>query len=1032
MTTHSHPTEISHEQPPLPNQHFASWLRSQTTLFISQIVAVMGLVLFIAEEVYYVSHAREQGKIFDPLTIKLIVDYAHIVFMAVFIMVLIKVLDDNERGSYRVKLVYARVFKEPKQDEEDIDKLLETSKDQLRRFKRRFLWFWIGMLCLYIAFASQHTYEASLAPKKESAGKEVSLSFNVKSHEEEKFEGELSLSITDEARGTIDKMRAETDKARAAANEGHAEEKKPEQALHKGALEEVPPEGAQEKAPPKEELKKEEEIKNAPTKEELEKAPHKEELKKAPTKEELEKIRIKEEKEELERVHTKLIFACLSFFFNNFTLLFVFLCFLVLYIRPSEKNKEWKYWVGSVSVVAALTILCLWFLVLRWGEFTTKSAENYVSVFDALSGVINAVVLALLIARLDSRMVGLPAWLISILYSYAAVQPLFLVFEIGDSELLKTISTIVLVFVFIFKIYFFLIIFYALQTGKLLNYLTCFPILRERAGGHRAPDAERASFSARVSKSVHLGVAKVYEGARRGNTRASRRQRKAPRGRMHELEKSVKLHPRGMRARLGRIVSEGLRRYSLRVSEVIGWAAILYFFGSLISFQLLPEKTPWGGGLWGDALFIVSKILKPPPLVAFIIVVAQLVFVALMIVALHLISEDNASDRETVDKVTKTVRSIFDEPSNHEDSIKRGEAQMKKFKQYFLYFWYAIFALYAVFLLDPDIVYGSPLEGPFGHMLELMFFPSLEFGLASANLVCAFWCFAALYSPAFANPLGVRLKNPEMMRKHVESRHKRFEAKRKLLINYSTFCILLLITIYLLMLGYLGGPKLSERGLRDYSTVFDGVTGLLSAVVLALLIARMDSKLFSLPLRLIWMLFAYASIQSLFIAFAQNAPVLQMVKTSVLTTALGLKICFFLIVAHSLQSGRMLNYLVCFPLLKERVDSIFENQFEIRLARTEHDKFTYFILKKNRLHYSAAEPLDSREECDGAVKQLRGLMEKGESYGAPRHSSGTYWVEVRSGDKLLCESVPLRSAEEALDLIDESIGKVPYCKYNRL
>lgn len=169
----------------------------------------------------------------------------------------------------------------------------------------------------------------------------------------------------------------------------------------------------------------------------------------------------------------------------------------------------------------------------------------------------------------------------------------------------------------------------------------------------------------------------------------------------------------------------------------------------------------------------------------------------------------------------------------------------------------------------------------------------------------------------------------------------------------------------------------------DYVTVFDGVTGLLSAIVVALLIARMDSKLFSLPSRLIWMLFTYASIQSLFIAFAQNAPVLQMVRTSVLTTALGLKICFFLIVAHSLQSGRMLNYLVCFPLLKERVDSIFENQFEIRLARAKDDEFSFSILKKNRLRYSAAETFESREKCDKAVEELRKLMKESGPYGVP-------------------------------------------------
>ena len=954
--SHAPSIDLSHDQPPLPNQHFSSWLRGQTTLFISQIVAILGIVLFIAEEVYYVSHFGEHGKLLDPLTIKLIVDYAHIVFMALFILVLIRVLDDNERGSYRVKRVYERVFKKPKKGEESVDEALETSKKQLRTFKLRFLWFWIGMLCLYVAFACQHTYEARFEPVKEPAGKDVSVSFAGKRHgEEEEFKGELRLRIIDEEHG--------------AAPENHASET---------------------------------------------------------------------EKPGWEKFRVKLVFSSLAFFFNNFTLLFVFSCFLVMYIRPDErKKKEWKYLVGSVVVVASLTLLFLWFLVLKWGGLRAESAGAYVAIFDALSGVINAVVLALLIARLDSKLVGLPSWLISILYSYAAVQPLFLVFELSDSELLKTIATLVLVFVFISKIYFFLIIFYALQTGKMLNYLTCFPILRRRAEGHQRPAASPASVFAHLVKfgrSAPRKLAERYRGARRERVHAPAGPRGAYRGLTHALAWLRRVQPQEVRDRPSLNVSELLRRYSLWVSEVIGWAAILYFFsslifGSLIVSRVLPETQNWGGGVWGQAVFVVSKILRPPPLAAFALEVAQLVFVALMIVTLRLISADNDSGR---DAATDTARSIFNEPLEHGDLMKDGETQLKKFKRYFLYFWCVTFLLYAIFLFDPQIVYGSRPERTFGHMLELLLFPALEFLFASLNLMCAFWCFVVLHSPAFVKPSGVMLKDTEMMRRHFETKHGRFEARQKLLVNNATFGVLLLIAVYLLLLGWLGGPTLSGGTLRDYATVFDGVTGLLSAVVLALLIARMDSKLFSLPSRLIWMLFTYASIQSLFIAFAQNAPVLQMVRTSVLTAALGLKICFFLVVAHSLQSGKMLNYLVCFPLLKERVDSIFENQFEIRLVHTEDHEFTFSILKKNRLYYSAAEKFESREKCDEAVEELSELMKQSKPYGAPRHSSGTYWVEVRRGDKLICESIPLRSAEEALDLIDESIGKVPYCKYTRL
>ena len=892
MTAHTPAIAVSHDQPVLPNQHFSSWLRGQTTLFIGQIVAILGSISLIASTIYYVSHIGHNESL-TLLTVKLIVDCAHLAFIAVFILVMIRFLDDNERGSYRVRLVYDRVFKKPKKKEGKIEDVLEDSKAQLGTFKRRFLWFWVGMLCLYVSFACQHAYEASLKQVTEPAGKAVSLSFAGRSQgKEEAFNGELSMSITDEAQ--------------AAASENSASETR--------------------KASP-------------------------------------------------EEVHMKLVFSFLTFFFNNFTLLFVFSCFLVLYIKPDEKEKEWKYLVGSVVIVASLTILFLFFLVLKKDEFTDESATAYLSIFDALSGVINAVVLALLIARLDSKLVGLPSWLISILYSYAAVQPLFLVFELRDSHLLQRITVLVLIFVFISKIYFFLIIFYALQTGKMLNYLTCFPILHKRVPKHQESAAEGAS----------------------------------------------RLKQPGMSKRLGLIMSGLLRsRHSQTVSEVIGWVAISYFFISMIGPQTVM-KARGEGGVQSAAIFIPGL-----PLVA--VHIAQLIVVALIIVILFLVSDDNGFGHSLAGA---TVRNIFNETVEHGDAMKDGEAQLKKFKRYFLYFWCVTFLLYVVLLFEPP-GYGPSEERTFKHMVEVLRFPALEFLLASLNLMCAFWCFVVLQSPAFIEPAAVKHKRSDMMRKHFAARQKRFEARQKLLINYSSFVVLLLIAVYPLLLGIIKGPVRPEGNLRDYATVFDGVTGMLSAVVLALLIARMDSKLFNLPSRLIWMLFAYASIQPLFIAFPQVTPVLQMVKTSVLTAALGLKICLFLIVAHSLQSGKMLTYLVCFPLLKERVDSIFENQFEIRLARGEDKEFTFSILKKNQLHYSTARTFESREECDKAVEELRGLMGVSDSYGSPRQSSGTYWVEVRSDTGLLCESVPLRSEEEALDLIDESISKVPYCKYNRL
>jgi hypothetical protein len=461
------------------------------------------------------------------------------------------------------------------------------------------------------------------------------------------------------------------------------------------------------------------------------------------------------------------------------------------------------------------------------------------------------------------------------------------------------------------------------------------------------------------------------------------------------------------------------------LGEWFGWSGILYFFVSLLGYQVIPKTPDRGGGLQ-NATLNLAFILSPPEAASVIIVFAQLAVVLIMIITLLLVFRENGYGGA---RVTKIARNIFNEPLELEvrpegegkDTLEEGKKQLKQFKKYFLYFWCVTFLLYVVFLLDPQIEIGSHSESPIAHMVELLLYPALEFLLSSLNLLCIFWCFVVLQSPAFG---------------------KRSDVRQKLLINYSSFVVLLLIAIFPLLLFMIGGPELSKENLTDYATIFDGVTGTLSAVGLALLIARMDSKLFDLPARLIWMLFAYVSIQPLFIAFAQNLPVLQMVKASVLVSALGLKICFFLIVAHSLQSGRALNYLICFPFLKERVDSIFENQFEIRTKQTEGHLFAVSILKQNQLYYSIEKRFRSRRGCDGFVRYLRKRMKDRNAYLPSRkgwhinsrshEELGTYWVELRSGEgKLICESIPLRTQEEADDLIAESMERIPYCKYNR-
>ena len=397
----------------------------------------------------------------------------------------------------------------------------------------------------------------------------------------------------------------------------------------------------------------------------------------------------------------------------------------------------------------------------------------------------------------------------------------------------------------------------------------------------------------------------------------------------------------------------------------------------------------------------------------------QLGAVLLMILNLYLVRKEN---RYGVHRAITMGQRTFGVDLKQRYPPQEGKKQLTKFKEYFLYFWCTTFLLYIAFWFDhKHIVFFAGEQNSVGFMLNTLFYPFIEYVLGTLNLLFVFWCFVVLQSPAFNSGDIV---------------------KQKLLINYSAFAVALVIAAFPLLLFMIGGPLLTKDNMREYATVFDGLSGTLSAIVLALLIARMDSKLFRLPNWSIGLLFTYASIQPLFVAFVLDLGVLKMVQTSVLTAALGFKICFFLIIVHTLQSGSALNYIACFPFLRDRVDSIFENQFEVRLTRNESHHFTVSIFKKNLLYYSLEKKLDTRNDCDRFVRYLRKRMQDREAYtpslnGRPKNlraheELGVYWVELRSeiGD-LLGESIPFRTEKEACDLIGESIEKIPYCKYNR-
>jgi len=255
------------------------------------------------------------------------------------------------------------------------------------------------------------------------------------------------------------------------------------------------------------------------------------------------------------------------------------------------------------------------------------------------------------------------------------------------------------------------------------------------------------------------------------------------------------------------------------------------------------------------------------------------------------------------------------------------------------------------------------------------------------------------------------------------------QAERKF--HFSVFILAVLILTFPVVMAMEVFSGISGTNLINTIVVFDAVSGILNAVTLALLIARFDNKLIGLPSYLISILYFYAAVQPLFVAFELPGEISQIIKTCVLIVVFISKIYFFLIITFVLQTGRMLTYLYCYPTLNKRVDSIFANPFLIR-GEEKADHFKFHIEKASEQLFSGE--LQSGDEMAffRKIDELREATKKEEQILITEISpgSGKFKVEIIGTDpkEILCRSVNLTLTEdEANKLKTESKDNIPYC-----
>lgn len=149
---------------------------------------------------------------------------------------------------------------------------------------------------------------------------------------------------------------------------------------------------------------------------------------------------------------------------NNWNTGMLFLCFYIL-------NKQMKDQSAKRNLVDTPFIGIVFFLlIVLTTVFEFMSVANISKSFipkgaSLASGIAGAIAMALLVGRLQSKFLGPRLWLLIALYSYTAIQPLFLYLEKND------IWAVVLInFALILKCLLYLYMAWLFQSGDLLFY----------------------------------------------------------------------------------------------------------------------------------------------------------------------------------------------------------------------------------------------------------------------------------------------------------------------------------------------------------------------------------------------------------------------------------------------------------------------------------------------------------------------------------------------------------------------------------
>jgi DNA-binding winged helix-turn-helix (wHTH) protein len=152
--------------------------------------------------------------------------------------------------------------------------------------------------------------------------------------------------------------------------------------------------------------------------------------------------------------------------FNNCNTLMIVLCFSILNEPVVNRSGKRKIKDASWTKGAAFVIVFLVIEVSLVAVPTPFQKADILKVTSSVSGIAGGIAMALYFGRLQSKFLGPPPWLLITLYSYTAIQPLFMFLAAPEVW-----AVILLDVALILKCLLYLYMAWLFQSGRLLFYL---------------------------------------------------------------------------------------------------------------------------------------------------------------------------------------------------------------------------------------------------------------------------------------------------------------------------------------------------------------------------------------------------------------------------------------------------------------------------------------------------------------------------------------------------------------------------------